>query len=90
VAVNAPAASHATLGARDGVVEEFDDDRGLGTVVAHGERFEFHCTAIADGSRHVAVGAVVRFTLAAGHGGRLEARDVSPAGRAPVEPFLEG
>lgn len=62
-----------------GEVAEFDDDRGLG-VVEHrpGRRLPFHCTAITDGSRHIAAGTVVAFVVAAGRLGRLEARSVHP------------
>ncbi|MCU1493750.1 MAG: hypothetical protein JWO62_1514 [Acidimicrobiaceae bacterium] len=63
-----------------GVVVEFDDDRGLGVVGAQRDaRYPFHCTAVADGSRHVDVGADVRFVLVPGHAGRLEASDLVPS-----------
>jgi cold shock CspA family protein len=66
---------------RTGVVSDFDDPRGLGTVLADdGRRYPFHCTAISDGSRHIDVGAPVVFTLAAGHLGHLEARALLPTG----------
>jgi cold shock CspA family protein len=62
---------------RSGVVDEFDDPRGLGTVLGDdGRRYGFHCTAVADGSRSIEVGARITFVLAAGHLGRLEARDI--------------
>ena len=62
-----------------GVVSAFDEDRGLGTVVAEdGLRFAFHCAAIADGTRHIAVGTSVVFFVAPGHGGQYEARHVAP------------
>ena len=61
-----------------GVVEEFDDPRGLGTIAGDdGWRYPFHCTAIADGTRRIAVGTRVVFATAAGHLGRLEARAVT-------------
>jgi cold shock CspA family protein len=61
-----------------GVVIEFDDRRGLGVVLADdGRRLGFHCTAIADGTRTVAVGARVVFWVAPAHLGRYEARNVS-------------
>lgn len=64
---------------RTGSVDTFDDDRGTGTVVdGGGDRFAFHCTAILDGSRSVAVGTPVSFTLAPGHGGRVEALALRP------------
>jgi cold shock CspA family protein len=59
------------------VVAAFDDDRGLGVVQGDdGQRYRFHCTAVADGSRHIDVGRRVAFAVAAGHGGRYEARAV--------------
>jgi hypothetical protein len=68
-----------------GVVAEFDDDAGLGVVEAmSGERYPFHCTAVADGSRHVDVGAPVRFALAPAHAGRIEARDLVVTAAAPA------
>jgi cold shock CspA family protein len=61
-----------------GRVVEFDDAAGLGVVVdSDGRRYPFHCTSIADGTRTIAVGAAVRFAVAPGHGGRLEARDLA-------------
>lgn len=64
---------------RTGTVEAFDDRRGLGTVVADdGGSFEFHCTAIADGSRTIAAGTRVSFVTAPGHLGRVEGRGLSP------------
>lgn len=62
-----------------GDVVEFDDPRGLGVVeYGPGRRVGFHCTAITDGSRTIAVGTVVAFVIAAGRLGRLEARYVRP------------
>ena len=63
-----------------GTVIEFDDDRGWGTVRAAGgaEHF-FHCTAVADGSRTIAVGAAVRFVVRPGRAGRWEADGLEPA-----------
>ena len=59
---------------RSGTVEEFDEFRGLGTVVVDdGARYPFHCTQIADGTRRVDVGAVVRFRVRPGALGRWEA-----------------
>ncbi|HEY3702521.1 MAG TPA: cold shock domain-containing protein [Acidimicrobiales bacterium] len=58
----------------EGSVATFDEERGLGTVVTDDGRFlPFHCTAIADGSRTIAVGARVAFGVVAGHLGRWEA-----------------
>jgi cold shock protein len=57
-----------------GVVEEFDERRGLGTIVADdGDVLPFHCTAIADGSRTVEAGRRVEFRVAPGLSGRWEA-----------------
>jgi len=62
-----------------GIVSEFDDHRGLGTVVDEGgASYRFHCTAIVDGSRHIAVGTPVTFAVRAGHLGRVEACSLSP------------
>jgi cold shock CspA family protein len=60
-----------------GVVSEFDEPRGLGSVLAEdGTSYEFHCTAIADGTRRIDVGSRVVFVCAPGHLGRLEARQL--------------
>jgi cold shock protein len=57
-----------------GVVSAFDEPRGLGVIHDDGgEQVPFHCTAIADGSRTIAVGQAVRFTVVAGRLGRWEA-----------------
>ena len=62
----------------EGRVVAFDGDAGLGVVVdAAGLRYPFHCTAIADGTRTIAVGTAVHFAVVPGHGGRLEARDLA-------------
>ncbi|MGP8163701.1 MAG: hypothetical protein ACLQAN_08040 [Acidimicrobiales bacterium] len=67
--------------AHEGRVVEFDVDVGLGAVVdSAGRRYPFHCTAIADGTRRIEVGRAVRFVVAPGHGGRLEARDLTGSG----------
>ena len=58
-----------------GTVTDFDEARGHGEVeAADGRRFFFHCTAVADGSRTITVGAEVTFAVVAGHRGRWEAR----------------
>lgn len=64
----------------NGEVIAFDEDAGYGTVRADGggEHF-FHCTAVADGSRTIEVGTVVRFEIVAGHRGRWEAAGLEPA-----------
>lgn len=60
---------------RTGTVVEFDAERGLGAVREDtGAELPFHCTALVDGSRSVAVGTRVTFVTAAGHRGLIEAR----------------
>ena len=62
---------------RTGTVTSFAEDRGLGTVTDdEGSTFDFHCTALSDGSRAVEVGRPVVFVVRAGHRGRLEAREL--------------
>lgn len=57
-----------------GTVLEFDEPRGLGVIEGDdGERYPFHCTRIADGTRTVPEGARVEFAVMAGPGGRWEA-----------------
>jgi hypothetical protein len=64
-----------------GEVAEFDEHAGRGRVEARGGlRFPFHCTAIADGSRTIAVGTPVSFRLVLGPLGAVEATGVSPVG----------
>ncbi len=64
-------------GLRLGRVTAFDARRGLGTVTdAAGETFDFHATAIADGSRRIDDDAAVAFTVSPGHRGRYEARSL--------------
>lgn len=46
-----------------GMVLEFDVAVGLGTVEGPTGPVSFHCVEIADGSRHVEVGARVTFDL---------------------------
>jgi cold shock CspA family protein len=49
---------------RRGSVVEFDAATGLGTIAGDdGTLYRFHCVEIADGSRHVEVGATVGFDL---------------------------
>jgi cold shock CspA family protein len=65
--------------ARTGTVATYDDAAGYGSVAeADGAEWWFHCTAIADGSRAIPVGAAVRFRIAPGHLGRHEAVDLRP------------
>ena len=62
-----------------GEVVEFDGDRGYGTVEVHGgDRYFFHCTAVADGSRTIDVGTGVRFEVVPGARGRWEGADLVP------------
>jgi cold shock CspA family protein len=68
-------------GPRLGRVVAFDEAAGYGEIEdAAGARVWFHCTAIADGTRTVAVGASVRFVLVPGHRGRWEAGAVTASG----------
>ena len=61
-----------------GTVAEFDAHRGYGTLRDDaGRAWFFHCTAIADGTRDVAVGRVVTFVAVAGPLGRWEAAEVA-------------
>ena len=78
---------------RTGRVTDFDEPRGIGTVVeldaagSEGDSYPFHCTALTDGTRSVAVGTAVVFELAATHRGRVEARAMTtvagPTGAQP-------
>lgn len=64
---------------RTGAVVAFDDAAGYGEVVGDGgERWFFHCTAIADGTRTIAPDAPVSFEVVAGRLGRWEAADLRP------------
>ena len=66
-------------GPQHGRVASFDADRGLGTVKgSDGTSFGFHATAIADGTRRIAVGTVVVFSVCPGQRGRYEARSLEP------------
>ena len=63
-----------------GTVTEFDEPVGLGVVTADdGTPYPFHCTQIADGTRTIAVGTKVHFTLWA-RLGTYEAAAITPAG----------
>jgi CspA family cold shock protein len=47
-----------------GAVREFDEEKGLGVVVApDGQAFPFHCIEIADGTRAIDAGQPVSFRL---------------------------
>jgi cold shock CspA family protein len=55
-------------------VVEFDEPRGLGVVETEaGERYRFHCTAILDGTRTIAVGTAVEVEVRNGPTGTYEA-----------------
>lgn len=61
-----------------GRVVDFDDHKGYGYIEsADGRRLFFHCTAIADGSRTIAVGIDVSFEVVEGRMG-TEATAVRP------------
>ena len=66
-----------------GVVAEFDEAAGLGTVTAtDGTAYGFQCTQIADGTRTIAVGAAVTFEVRPWHRGRYEATAITPRARS--------
>ncbi|MFN0029264.1 MAG: hypothetical protein ACKV2O_19075 [Acidimicrobiales bacterium] len=71
----------------EGVVSAFDAEVGLGQIrttdgVADADEIMvgFHCVALADGSRQIEVGTMVRFAMAPGLHGRWEAASVTPLG----------
>jgi cold shock CspA family protein len=69
-----------------GSVKTFDVDRGLGILeTLDGEHLAFHATAIADGSRKIAVGERVVARRAPTHGGTFEAVSITPAAGAADE-----
>ncbi len=61
----------------DGTVADFDERRGLGRIVADGRTYDFHCTALVDGSRAVEVGTEVRFEVRPAGRGRWEATHIT-------------
>jgi cold shock CspA family protein len=62
-----------------GTVTAFDENVGLGEITTDdGSIVPFHCVVIADGSRSIAVGAVVQFELIPKLG-RYEAAAIEPA-----------
>lgn len=64
-----------------GVVASFDDPRGIGVIRREdGTEYQFHCTAIVDGTRTIAVGAVVSFSVASGRMGQWEAVAITTVG----------
>ena len=61
-----------------GTVTAFDERRGLGEITADdGTTYPFHCTAIADGTRTIAVGTAVEFEVVPGQLGRWEAAAIT-------------
>jgi cold shock CspA family protein len=63
-----------------GRITAFDQARGLGVLEDEdGTAFDFHATAIADGTRTIALGARVVFDVVPGHRGRYEARAIAAA-----------
>jgi CspA family cold shock protein len=63
-----------------GVVSEFDEAAGLGTVTGDdGAVYGFHCTQIADGTRTIEVGTRVCFDVVPWHQGCYEAVALSSA-----------
>jgi cold shock CspA family protein len=64
----------------NGTVTAFDERRGLGVITAaDGAEYSFHCTAITDGTRTIAVGAPVEFEVRPGLLGRWEGAAVARA-----------
>jgi cold shock CspA family protein len=70
-------------------VTAFDARRGWGTVTdSEGAGFEFHATAIVDGSRRIDPGTSVGFCIVPGQRGRYEARGLTvlPGSAGTSEP----
>lgn len=64
--------------ARIGIVASFDEHAGHGRVRGDdGDDLFFHCTAIADGRRTIAVGAAVHYRVVPGHNGCWEADEIT-------------
>ena len=62
-----------------GVVEGFDADVGLGSVVTDdGATYRFHCTTITDGSRLIDARTRVSFVVGPAGPGQWEARALTP------------
>lgn len=60
-----------------GFVEAFDEHRGDGFVrTREGEALYFHCVNIADGTRNIALGAVVSARRGVGRRGHDEAVEI--------------
>ncbi len=69
----------ATARPRSGTVDHFDEAEGLGTVRDdEGTSYPFHCTAIVDGTRTIAVDTAVTFRIVPARVGRWEATSVRP------------
>lgn len=72
-------AAHALDRSYVGSVQSFDEAAGLGTIeIDDSSTFAFHCTAIADGSRTIAVGTEIICELRPGNLGVIEARAIRP------------
>lgn len=61
----------------NGVVVAFEPQRGVGEIDAGDARYAFHAANIADGSRHIGVGAPVAFDRLARFGS-WEATRITP------------
>jgi cold shock CspA family protein len=67
------------VGPRFGRVAQYDTAAGYGTITDdRGAAFWFHCTAVADGSRHIEPETVVVFSCRPGAQGRWEAAAITP------------
>ena len=63
-----------------GVVTSFDEHVGLGLITANdGTEYPFHCTQIANGTRTIALGAAVTFTIEKNRPKGPEAYALAPA-----------
>jgi cold shock CspA family protein len=63
-----------------GTVTGFSASSAQGTVATtNGNEYWFHCVAIADGTRTIAVGEAVTFSLSPGQMGRDEAIEIQSA-----------
>lgn len=72
-----PGTSGRWSGPRRGTVVAFDERRGWGAIAdGSGWQVGFHCTALADGTRSIAVGSEVVFVIRPGHHGRFEAEGI--------------
>jgi cold shock CspA family protein len=68
------------LASTQGIVESFDDPRGLGVVrSADGTAYRFHCTSIEGETRSITEGVDVTFSVVAGRHGQWEASGLRPA-----------